>query len=234
MNIIISGAGRGLGYEIVKLLSKDQDHHILAISRNKNNLKNLQEECFQSAACGTVSILPFDLAGDYREQDLTDGVKEYFDKIDILINNAGLLVNKPFREMDESDFDAVFNINVKAVFRLIRNLLPLFLRGSHIVNIGSMGGYQGSAKFPGLSLYSASKGALAILSECLAEELRKDQIKVNCLALGAAQTEMLAAAFPGYKAPLSAAEMAGFITDFALNGHRYFNGKILPVALSTP
>ncbi len=234
MNIIISGAGRGIGYEIVKLLSKDQDHHILAISRNKNNLKNLQEECFQSAACGTVSILPFDLAGDYREHDLTDGVKEYFDKIDILINNAGLLINKPFREMDESDFDAVFNINVKAVFRLIRNLLPLFLRGSHIVNIGSMGGYQGSAKFPGLSLYSASKGALAILSECLAEELREDQVKVNCLALGAAQTEMLAAAFPGYKAPLSAAEMAGFITDFALNGHRYFNGKILPVALSTP
>ena len=234
MNIIISGASRGLGYEIVKLLSKDQDHHILAVSRNKINLKKLQEACSQSAVCGTVSVLPFDLTGDYREQDLTDGVKEYFDKIDILINNAGLLINKPFREMDDGDFDAVFNINVKAAFRLIRNLLPLFLRGSHIVNIGSMGGYQGSAKFPGLSLYSASKGALAILSECLAEELREDQVKVNCLALGATQTEMLAAAFPGYKAPLSAAEMAGFITDFALNGHRYFNGKILPVALSTP
>ena len=97
-----------------------------------------------------------------------------------------------------------------------------------------MGGYQGSSKFPGLSLYSASKGALSILSECMAEELGEKGIKVNCLALGAAQTEMLEKAFPGYQAPLSANEMAEFISDFAINGHRYFNGKILPISVSTP
>ncbi len=97
-----------------------------------------------------------------------------------------------------------------------------------------MGGYQGSAKFPGLSLYSASKGALAILSECMAEELKSHDISVNCLALGAAQTEMLTEAFPGYKAPLSAADMAAYIADFALNAHKYYNGKILPLSLSTP
>ena len=105
---------------------------------------------------------------------------------------------------------------------------------SHIVNIGSMGGFQGSAKFKGLSLYSAAKGAVAVLTESMAEEFKERGIKVNALALGAVQTEMLASAFPGYKAPLTAGQMAEFIADFALNGHKYFNGKILPVSLSTP
>ncbi len=97
-----------------------------------------------------------------------------------------------------------------------------------------MGGYQGSSKFAGLSLYSASKGALAVLTESMAEELKPYQISVNCLALGAVQTEMLAEAFPGYSAPVSAAQMGEFIADFAFNGNRFFNGKILPVSLSTP
>ena len=155
-------------------------------------------------------------------------------KIDVLINNAGLLINKPINDLSIADFEQLFEINVKSVFRLVKLLLPHFNKNAHIVNIGSMGGFQGSAKFPGLSLYSASKGALAILTECLAEELKDRNIKVNCLALGAAQTEMLQKAFPGYQAPLSAAEIAEFIADFAIKAHHYLNGKIVPVSLSTP
>jgi short-subunit dehydrogenase len=97
-----------------------------------------------------------------------------------------------------------------------------------------MGGFQGSAKFPGLSYYSASKAALACISECLAGELKELEIIVNCLAPGSVQTEMLEDAFPGYKAPVSAREMGKFIGDFALTGNRFFNGKIIPVALTTP
>jgi NAD(P)-dependent dehydrogenase (short-subunit alcohol dehydrogenase family) len=155
-------------------------------------------------------------------------------KIDILVNNAGLLIHKPFELMEEADFDQMFQANVKSAFKLTKCLFPYFSENAHIVNIGSMGGFQGSMKFPGLSLYSASKGALAILTECLAEEFKERKIKVNCLALGSAQTEMLDEAFPGYRAPLSAIEMATFITDFSLNGHRWFNGKILPVSVVTP
>ena len=117
---------------------------------------------------------------------------------------------------------------------MIQALLTLFPKQSHILTISSMGGLQGSAKFSGLSLYSASKGALAVLTECLAEELSEQEIKCNCLALGAVQTEMLSKAFPGYTAPLNPEEMAEFIVEFALHGHRYFNGKILPVSLTTP
>jgi NAD(P)-dependent dehydrogenase (short-subunit alcohol dehydrogenase family) len=97
-----------------------------------------------------------------------------------------------------------------------------------------MGGFQGSSKYMGLSYYSASKAAMACLTECLATEFFEAGIKVNCLALGSVQTEMLAEAFPGYKALVDAREMGEFIADFALNGHKFFNGKILPVAVSNP
>jgi NAD(P)-dependent dehydrogenase (short-subunit alcohol dehydrogenase family) len=107
-------------------------------------------------------------------------------------------------------------------------------KGSHIVNISSMGGYQGTSKYPGLSYYSASKAALAILSECLAVEFRELGIKVNCLALGSVQTEMFSEAFPGHRASVSAEDMGEFIAEFALTGHKVFNGKILPVAISNP
>jgi NAD(P)-dependent dehydrogenase (short-subunit alcohol dehydrogenase family) len=161
-------------------------------------------------------------------------IKKHFTKIDILINNAGFLVNQPFQKISSVDFDQTFDINIKSPFFLCQTLLPLMHSETHIVNISSMGGFQGSAKFNGLSVYSASKGALAILTECMAEELKENGIKVNCLALGAVQTEMLSEAFPGYAAPLKPFEMAEFIVDFAINGNKYFNGKIIPVTLSNP
>jgi NAD(P)-dependent dehydrogenase (short-subunit alcohol dehydrogenase family) len=125
-------------------------------------------------------------------------------------------------------------VNVIGVMQTIQACLPKFSPGSHIVNISSMGGFQGSAKFPGLSAYSTSKAAVVSLTELLAEELKESGIKINCLCLGAVQTEMLETAFPGYQAPLQPAEMAEFICDFALTAHRFMNGRIVPVSLTTP
>ncbi|MEM1122345.1 MAG: SDR family oxidoreductase, partial [Bacteroidota bacterium] len=128
------------------------------------------------------------------------------------------------------------NINLFGAVQLVQALLPKLRQAkpAHIVNIGSMGGVQGSSKFPGLSAYSASKAALANLTECLAEELKDDNIRTNCLALGAIQTEMLAEAFPGYEALVTSASMADYLAWFALNGHHFHNGKVIPVAVSTP
>ncbi len=156
------------------------------------------------------------------------------DQVDILINNAGLLIHKPFGSFVEEDFDRMFAVNTKAVVFLVQALLDLLNEGTHIVNIGSMGGFQGSVKFPGMSLYSASKGALAILTECLAEELKPKGIRVNMLALGSVDTEMLQQAFPGYSAPVNATEMARYIASFALTAHAVMNGKIIPLSLTTP
>ncbi len=234
MNIVITGASRGIGYELVRKMSKFSSHCVFAISRNKEKLNDLKQLCLNESGFENVIALPFDLTAFSKLAELKTEIEKHVSTIDILINNAGALVNKPFTELDENDFDRCFNANTKGPFFLIKQLMPLFAKNTHIVNIGSMGGVQGSVKFPGLSAYTSSKGALAILTECLAEEYKETGLKFNCLALGSAQTEMLEEAFPGYKAPLSAKEMADFIADFALNGHRYFNGKVLPVATTTP
>ena len=233
-NIIITGASRGIGFETALELSRDRRNKVFAIARSREGLKKLENHCRQETGFDNVRIFPFDLVEGDFDSTLLHEIQEHMDKIDILVVNAGTLIHKPFEMMEEEDFDQIFNTNVKSVFNLVKCLYFNFADNSHILTIGSMGGFQGSVKFPGLSLYSASKGALAILTECLAEEFKGRGIRVNCLALGSARTEMMAEAFPGYHAPLSAGEMASFIADFALRGHRWFNGKILPVSVSTP
>jgi NAD(P)-dependent dehydrogenase (short-subunit alcohol dehydrogenase family) len=231
-NILIAGAGKGIGFELVKHLMTNENCEILAISRNTKQL----EELVENQKPKTSRIIPLSL--DLSSHDFTDRLQDCQNKNkflpNIVIYNAGLLINKPFSALSGSDFDRMFEVNIKGAFRLFQALIPDLPEGSHLLGISSMGGYQGSAKFPGLSIYSASKAALAVMMECLAEELKERKISANALALGAAQTAMLEEAFPGYSAPLSAAEMASFIADFAINGGRYFNGKILPVSLSTP
>ena len=234
MNIIVTGASRGIGFEVVKKLVQAGDHQLIVMSRNISRLNQLKAECFQLDPEVKVITHKLDLRDPHYEQSMLPMLTESFGKVDILINNAGYLLNKPFIEYTPEEFDEVFDVNVKSVVRLIQVLYPYFNTNAHIVNIGSMGGFQGSMKFPGLSLYSASKAALAVLSECLAEEFKETGIKVNCLALGAAQTEMLKEAFPDYQPPLTAIQMAEFVSDFALKGHIHFNGKILPVAQSVP
>ncbi|MCK9618232.1 MAG: SDR family oxidoreductase [Lentimicrobiaceae bacterium] len=233
MNILITGAGKGIGYQTVVEFIRHQNHTIIAVSRNSEHLSRLTEECRLLNSDATVIPLVFDVAsGDYTT--FFKNVSGKVSHIDILINNSGTLINKPVEQCTGADFDVTFGVNVKGAFLMTIAMLPLLRSASHIVNISSMGGFQGSVKFPGLALYSASKGALAILTECLALEMGSRDIKVNCLALGSVQTEMFTSAFPGYKAPLTAGEMGVFISDFALNGHRYFNGRILPVTISTP
>ena len=111
--------------------------------------------------------------------------------------------------------------------------MPFFNNNSHIVNISSIGGINGSSKFPGLSSYSSSKGALNILTEVLAVEFDKGPF-VNSLSLGAVQTPMLELAFPDYKAPTTPEEMAIFIYNFSTASPIMFNGKVIPVSTSNP
>lgn len=232
MDIIITGAGKGIGFEVVKQLLENKAHRIIAISRNVNQLNQLQQEMDRD----NLFIIACDLADDKAFAQCLDIIKSTFSSIDILINNAGSLINKRFENTDFTDLQQVFKTNVFVPFLLTQQLE--FLMGkkntSHVINIGSMGGFQGSAKFVGLSAYSMSKAALANMTECLAEEWKDKNIKINCLALGAVQTEMLSDAFPNYKAPTQPKEMAEFIVAFALSGYRSFNGKVLPVSISTP
>ena len=150
-----------------------------------------------------------------------------------MINNAGTLINKAFHELTHKDLTESYQVNVIGVIQSVQAVLP-FMNKSHIVNISSMGGFQGTMKFPGLAAYSTSKAALCSFTELFAEEYKETELKMNCLCLGAVQTEMLEEAFPGYKALLQPEEMAEYIVDFTINGGRFMNGKIIPVSLTTP
>ena len=234
MNIIITGASRGIGFELVKTLAKHKQNHIVAISRNGKALKELVAECTRLYPDAKVIPYEFDLNQFEFYPFIVQRLETFIHKCDILVNNAGKLVNKPFNKFTLNDFDDTFNVNIKSPFFLTQALLPLLNKGAHVVNISSIGGVLGSKKFPGLSAYSASKGALAIFTEALAEELAEQEIKVNCLALGAVQTEMFTKAFPGAKAMQNPAQIALFIADFAISGQKYFNGKVIPVSMSVP
>jgi short-subunit dehydrogenase len=204
---------------------------IYAIARNRKALTSLSE------AARHKNIIPvpnYIASGRSSPSELKKRPEMDAGKVDILINNAGHLVNKPFEDHTEADIAESVSVNFTSAARLTAELLPLMVRGAHVVNIGSMGGFQGSLKFPGLSWYSATKGALAVLTECLAAEYAERGISFNCLCPGAVQTEMFQKAFPGFSAPVSPSDMASFIADFAVNGNKFFNGKILPVALSVP
>ena len=233
MRIIVTGASRGIGFELVKQYA-ELGHEVLAISRNATKLKQLKEECFHLNPNALVHTVDFDLTTDDFKTTLIPSICSHFDQVDILINNAGALVNKPFLEINENDMEHVYNVNVFSVFKIIQGLLPYLSDEAHVLNISSVGGLQGSVKFPGLSAYSSSKAALIALTECLAEEYKSTKWSFNCLALGAVQTEMLEEAFPGYKSSTSAKEMANYIRQFSIEGSRLFKGKILNVSKSTP
>lgn len=230
MFVVITGASRGIGLEIVKQLLSDNENTVLAISRSKTELNVLRKNH------NNLLTVFGDLTKAPVLNTVLQTIKKNGNKVDILINNAGAIVNKPFEKINEKELQTVYTVNVFTPFLLIQKLLPVLGKKSksHVINIGSMGGFQGSSKFPGLSAYSSSKSAVAGLTECLAEEFKNKNITVNCLALGAVQTEMLSKAFPGYKAPLKPQQMANFIIEFAFTGHRYFNGKIIPVSSTTP
>jgi NAD(P)-dependent dehydrogenase (short-subunit alcohol dehydrogenase family) len=229
MNIIINGGTRGIGRELVSWLAKDPDNSILATGRNEELLIKLSAE-FKNVRTQSVDMSIF----DQQTEMFKKIVSGYFDRVNILINLAGTLIAKDFIDITNEEGRLIMETNFSGPAAMIRIIQPLMPAGSHIVNISSMGGFQGSSKYKGLSYYSASKAAIACLTECLANEFKDFGISVNCLALGAVQTEMLNEAFPGYKAPVDAKQMAEFISGFALTGNKYFNGKILPVAMSNP
>jgi 3-oxoacyl-[acyl-carrier protein] reductase len=230
MNVLITGVSRGIGKALLQKFIENGAEHVFGISRNASKL--LENQKFNQP---NLHLIDFDADTDEPEA-IYDVLNAKVNKIDILINNAGLLVNKPFQDISNEEIQSVYNVNVIFPFRLTQAVLPLLKTSpkAHVINISSMGGVQGSAKFSGLSAYSSSKAAIAGLSECLAEELKPFNIHVNALAIGAVQTEMLQEAFPDYKAPLTAMEMADYVFQFATESRKYFNGKIVSVSSTTP
>ena len=222
-NIIITGTSSGIGLELVKIYSKN-GYRVISLSRSDLPLLGLDG----------VEHINFDISEKESLDKLISLVENKYKRIDVLINNAGKLINKSFKDLSKDDLYNIYDVNVFGVISLIQSLLPFFKKDSHVVNISSIGGISGSSKFPGLTAYSSSKGALNILTEVLAEEFKESGPKFNSLSLGSVNTPMLNQAFPGYQAQVNPNEMASFIYDFANNSSKVFNGKVIPVSSSNP
>tara|TARA_B100000886_G_scaffold135239_1_gene91237 strand:- start:569 stop:1243 length:675 start_codon:yes stop_codon:yes gene_type:complete len=222
-NIIITGTSSGIGLELVKIYSKN-GFRVISLSRSDLPVLGLDG----------VEHINFDISEKESLDKLISLVENKYKRIDVLINNAGKLINKSFKDLSKDDLYNIYDVNVFGVISLIQSLLPFFKKDSHVVNISSIGGISGSSKFPGLTAYSSSKGALNILTEVLAEEFKESGPKFNSLSLGSVNTPMLNQAFPGYQAQVNPNEMASFIYDFANNSSKVFNGKVIPVSSSNP
>ena len=224
-NVIITGTSRGIGFEMAQLFA-NEGHKVLALSRNDSFIAKLNHK--------NITSFPFDITKKKDLKRVDEFLNTNWEVVDVLVNNAGKLLNQPFLETSSEAFETVYKVNVFGVANLTKLILPRMQKNGHVVTISSMGGVQGSMKFPGLSAYSSSKGAVITLTELWAEEFKETGPSFNVLALGAVQTEMLEEAFPGYQAPTTALEMAEYIFDFSLTGNKYYNGKLLQVSNSTP
>lgn len=226
--ILVTGASRGIGYETALSLASE-GHTVIATARSENKLTVLADQ----ASSGKIIPVAADLTVNKDIQKLADAASD-LGTLDGLINNAGAVHREDFMDTDVEVFQKLIDVNVFGIVRLTKALKKYLPKGSHILNISSMSGYQGSLKFGGLSAYGAAKAAVVGLSEVLSAEFTEDDIAVNCLCIGAVQTEMLAEAFPGFDAPVSPEQMGSYIANFILTGHQFYNGKVLPVALNDP
>lgn len=226
MNIIVTGANKGIGLSLVKKYC-DLKFNVFAFSRSIDNLKKIKLKH------DNFNYISFDLEkGDY-DKELMPSIKKHMrGKVDVVINNAGFLVNKKMLDLSKMDIVKSFQINVFSIFSLIKSIDGFLKSGSHIINISSLGGVPYTKKLIGLSAYSSSKAAVTVLTECFAEEFKERGILCNCFALGAVKTDMLKKAFPSFKGGESVDFVAKEIVDFSISKDKLLTGKIINLASS--
>ena len=220
--IVVTGTSSGIGHQICIQAAK-MNFHVISVSRNIEPLKDI----------GGIESFAIDITTKDSVDEFIANLKSRKIKIDILINNAGYLVSELFGDTTYDSFKKTFDVNVFGLAEITRSLIPIINSDGHVINISSIGGVNGSKKFPGLSAYSSSKAAVIALTEVLAEEYQNGP-SFNVLALGAVQTKMLKEAFPDYNVETKPEEMAKYILDFAINGNKLFNGKLISVSNSNP
>ena len=186
--IVVTGTSSGIGHQICIQAAK-MNFHVISVSRYIEPLKDI----------GGIESFAIDITNRDSVDEFIANLKSKKIKIDILINNAGYLVSELFGETTYDSFKKTFDVNVFGLAEITRSLIPIINSDGHVINISSIGGVNGSKKFPGLSAYSSSKAAVIALTEVLAEEYQNGP-SFNVLALGAVQTKMLKEAFPDYNA----------------------------------
>ncbi len=223
---IITGASKGIGFHTVLAFLK-KGHTVLAVARSSELLIELKRLANQYS--GQLEVQSGDI-NDYKDRQI---LVSHFDEVDIVIHNAGYLVNQFFETITGKELKKIHGTNFIAPFLLTQMLMSKLSSDAHVIIISSLGGITGTQKFPGLTAYSSSKAAVACLAECLQAEYSNTNISFNALALGMVQTEMLSKAFPAFKASVTPQQMADYIYHFALDAPATMRGKVHQVSRSS-
>jgi len=215
--VLITGGGSGIGAACAAEFLR-RDRSVVIVGRRASRLK---------AGARTLA-----LAGDVGDEAFARRAfataRRRFGAVDILVNNAAFLVKNNFIDTTAAEWDEVMRTNLRGPFLFSRE----FLRkpGRTIVNIGSLGGVQGTAKFPGLSAYTVSKYGITGLTAALAVEARPLGVAVFCVAPGAVDTAMLRKAAPGLKAGAVPADIARVVADLAESDSAdLLSGSVIPL-----
>lgn len=234
MNVVITGVGSGIG-KSVALAFLQHNHDVIGILRNDAQATQLRKEAKELS--GSLSLIMLDLSDLEFFSKLQSEIQQLnVNSVDVLINVAGVLNPMNLGDISMESINKVMHVNFTVPTMLVQELLPLLKESKHanIINITSMSGFQSSVRFPGLSIYGASKAALASVTQSLSVELQVFNIYINALAIGAVNTAMLKTAFPEFEAKVSPSKMAAYIYSFATEGHMLYNGQVLPVAITNP
>lgn len=201
---LITGATRGIGLALATELAKLGCHLILS-ARNKESLNNVKDSLISKHPNCNIVILPMDLS---KPETIKSNIENIDSPIDFLVNNAGSIAVNTIENVIETDWDTQLAINLKSPYFLIKYVAEKMNRGGAIVNVSSLSGIRSIPKFPGLSVYCASKSGLIGITEALAEEFKPKGIRINAIAPGAVNTQMLNDAFPDYTAETKPVDIA--------------------------
>lgn len=182
---IVTGSSRGIGFAIAECLAKE-GAGVVIVSKNKERLEKASNKIPNSF------LIVADVRDSLQMNQVAKKTLDKFGRIDILVNNAGILPSiKPLHEIKESEWMDVIDVNLNGVFRITKAVLPHLMKTKGcIVNISSDAGLKAFQGFEA-DAYSASKGALVLLTKCWAIEYAKYGIRINCVCPGVVETDMV-------------------------------------------
>ncbi len=237
--VIVTGGSRGIG----KMISEGFVINGAKVYITARKVAQCEATATELSELGACIALPADLATTEGRAAFVDAIKQRESKIDVLVNNAGATWGAPYEEYPEDGYDKVMDINVKAIFMLTRDLLPLLEKDSstgdpaRVINVGSMNALKVS--FQNDYAYGASKAAVHFLTQNLALRLASKGITFNAIAPGAFESKMMQWTLENYQSALEQVnplgrigvpgDIAGIAIYLASPAASYVNGAVIPV-----